>query len=331
MKAPALVGIVAAFHILGITALVSIQGCGTTRTTRVTPMPVDQPPPPTMPPKATRPGMQPPTFSTRPTPAPTAVVVDTANLAGTSYTIKKGDTLSHVAKRHGVGTRDLAEYNGLTNLNSLKIGQKVVIPPYAKGPSSARSTSAPRASAPSARPAAVSAVAGTGSYVVQAGDNLSKIAKRKGTSVAALKKVNNLSNDRILVGQKLVLPKGVGSGAATVTSVASAPRVTTPRAPTMPPRSAVRPVTAEVDASSLDLESLSIESIDVPRDAGASAVSIPAIQEKPILYTVVDGDSVEEIAKLFIVSKGEILKLNNLSDGAELTPGQTIRIPPSAL
>ncbi len=330
MRAPALVGIVTALHIIGITALVSIQGCGTTRTTRVTPLPVEQPPPPTMPPKASQPPKTASIFTrpavTTPTPA-----VDTANLVGTTYTIKKGDTLSHVAKRHGVGTRDLAEYNGITNLNSLKVGQKLVIPPYAKGPSSGSASSAPRAtSTPAPRAAAASAVAGSGAYVVQAGDNLSKIAKRQGTSVSALKQVNKLSSDRILVGQKLVLPKGIGSSAAAMTSVRSTPRVT-PSAP------AVRSVTEAVDASSLDLDTLGIQSIEVPRDRGAgsinagSAVSIPAIQDKPILYTVVDGDSVDEIAKLFIVSKSEILQLNNLAAGAELKPGQTIRIPPSAL
>ena len=114
MRAPALVGIVTALHIIGITALVSIQGCGTTRTTDMRPIAVSPPPPANMPPRASQPPktaciFTTPTATTAPTPA-----VDTATLVGASYTISKGDTLSHVAKRYGIGTRDLAEYNGIT-------------------------------------------------------------------------------------------------------------------------------------------------------------------------------------------------------------------------
>lgn len=44
------------------------------------------------------------------------------------------------------------------------------------------------------------------SYRVKAGDTLEKIAKNNGTTLKALKELNNLSNDRIVVGQSLQLP-----------------------------------------------------------------------------------------------------------------------------
>lgn len=43
-------------------------------------------------------------------------------------------------------------------------------------------------------------------YKVRSGDNLSKIAKRHGVTVDAIKKANNLSNDRLSVGQKIKIP-----------------------------------------------------------------------------------------------------------------------------
>lgn len=43
-------------------------------------------------------------------------------------------------------------------------------------------------------------------YTVVKGDNLGKIAKRYNTTVAALKKANKLKDDRINIGQKLVIP-----------------------------------------------------------------------------------------------------------------------------
>lgn len=46
----------------------------------------------------------------------------------------------------------------------------------------------------------------TVTHNVQAGDNLTKIAKRYGVSVSDLKRANNLSQDQIKIGQKLTIP-----------------------------------------------------------------------------------------------------------------------------
>ncbi len=44
------------------------------------------------------------------------------------YTVEKGDTLSKIASRFGVGVSQLAEYNGIENPNLIIIGQKIRIP-----------------------------------------------------------------------------------------------------------------------------------------------------------------------------------------------------------
>lgn len=46
-----------------------------------------------------------------------------------------------------------------------------------------------------------------GTYKVQSGDSLEKIAKIHGVSIKALKEVNNLASDRIIVGQTLKIPE----------------------------------------------------------------------------------------------------------------------------
>ncbi|MBI3537858.1 MAG: LysM peptidoglycan-binding domain-containing protein [Chloroflexi bacterium] len=51
-------------------------------------------------------------------------------------------------------------------------------------------------------------------YVVQSGDTLFTIAARYQTTVAALKKLNNLTSDTILVGQKLLVPSANNIAAA---------------------------------------------------------------------------------------------------------------------
>ena len=43
-------------------------------------------------------------------------------------------------------------------------------------------------------------------YLVKAGDTLARIARVRGTTVKALKAANHLSDDRLSVGQKLILP-----------------------------------------------------------------------------------------------------------------------------
>jgi len=62
------------------------------------------------------------------------------------------------------------------------------------------------------------------SYTVQAGDNLSRIARKFGVTVDAIQKANNLSGTLIFPGQVLIIP----SGAATTTSTPSTTVTATP-------------------------------------------------------------------------------------------------------
>jgi LysM repeat protein len=45
--------------------------------------------------------------------------------------IQSGDSLSVVAERFGIRTADLAEFNAIEDVNSIKIGQEIRIPPTA--------------------------------------------------------------------------------------------------------------------------------------------------------------------------------------------------------
>ncbi|MDL2296514.1 LysM peptidoglycan-binding domain-containing protein, partial [Bacteroidales bacterium OttesenSCG-928-E04] len=46
----------------------------------------------------------------------------------TTYTVQKGDTFYSISKKVGVSPQRLAEYNEITNMNQLSIGQKLKIP-----------------------------------------------------------------------------------------------------------------------------------------------------------------------------------------------------------
>ena len=71
-----------------------------------------------------------PTPASSPTPTPSEF---------TEYAVQQGDTLSTIAQRFGTTADELARINGLTNPNTLDIGQKLKIPT----PSSPTSTPAP--------------------------------------------------------------------------------------------------------------------------------------------------------------------------------------------
>lgn len=107
----------------------------------------------------------------QPTPAPTPI--------GTTYTVKKGDTLSGIATKFGTTYQKIAADNGIADPNKIYPGQVLKI----NGGSSSSSAEY---------------------YTVQKGDNLSKIASKYGTTVNQLVSWNNISNPNLIYpGQKL--------------------------------------------------------------------------------------------------------------------------------
>jgi LysM repeat protein len=66
--------------------------------------------------------------------APAAATAGTAaETSGESYTVKSGDTLTKIAKAHGVKVKALMAANGLTTAN-IKVGKKLTIPGKTEAP-----------------------------------------------------------------------------------------------------------------------------------------------------------------------------------------------------
>lgn len=166
------------------------------------------------------------------------------------HTVKRGETLSSIAKKYGVTVSSIRQSNKIGK--SVRRGQRLKINTYkrryieptpvqaqdnASSPATNDSiktdTAAPtgdntaatdstttvcpeQIETPAVEPAQqkvtaqktakTKATAKTRTYKVRKGDNLSKIAKRHGVSVNALRKANNLPNDNIRAGQTLKIP-----------------------------------------------------------------------------------------------------------------------------
>lgn len=303
IKTPTLVAVVVGLHVVAVGSIIFIQGCETAGRRQ----PVEPPPAVVMPqpdvqerPQVHRPPVvQPPvTPARRPetTPPPAA--------AAQTYTVRRGDSLSVIARQHGVSMATLMDLNNLSNPDLIRVDQVLLLPPDARG----RTEPAPSRPAAAARP---TPAAGDGTYIVKPGDTLSEIARSHRVSQRELMRANNINDpDVIRAGVSLVIPGG--SAPARTESPAPAqraPRSEPAAAPARAPERQETPVAPEASAI-------------VPP---APAAATPSVE--PFLYTVRANDSIAGLARDFGVLEEDILRMNNLQPGATLRPGQTLEIP----
>ena len=309
-----------AASMLAMGALLLTGGCQTKNASAAK---VDQPPTAIMPPSPQLtnavvlvPPPAQPDFKVPPPPGP----LTPEQTGGISYTVKSGDSLSKIASRYGVSSREIAELNGITNPNKIHAGQKLVLPAYAKegsvSPSSHRKTSTAKTGASSktaakkssgASAAKAPATAGEGEYVVKPGDSLSKIASHLHVKVKDLREVNSLKNDNLKVGQKLKIPGKGGSSSAPASAPEAVPApVPAPVADSVPPTLATAPAAST---------------------GAAPAASPPAAANgtpQTFEVTVDANETLDTIATKYGVLPADIRKLNNIT---EVAAGQKIKLP----
>ena len=126
---------------------------------------------------------------------------DNATSGSGTYRVVAGDTLYRIANRFDMSVAQLKARNGLSS-DTISVGQQLAVSGVSESSYSAPSE------------------ASAGSYTVQAGDTLYRIANRFGMSVAQLKAHNGLSSDTISVGQQLVV-SGVSESSYNAPSEAS--------------------------------------------------------------------------------------------------------------
>jgi membrane-bound lytic murein transglycosylase D len=126
------------------------------------------------------------------------------------HTVKRGETLSTIARKLRVSRVDLAQANHISTRARLRIGQELVIPRAPTTLLASNRPAAPTAVASRALsgPAAISddddvPQARTITYRVKRGDTLFGIARLYDTTVAKIKSVNRLRSNRIAPGDRL--------------------------------------------------------------------------------------------------------------------------------
>lgn len=308
-----LVGIVIALHGAIIGALFFIQGCGTTAQTRT---PSAAPPmPPTTKEAVSYPAPAEKPLVDKPEPVELPKTTDT-----TEYMVRSGDSVAGIAKQYGIAQSEIIGLNKLSDPNKLRVGQKLLLPghltikaapvkPFSKVKAAEPAKSVTPASWKAPFEAEAPIVPAVGNeHVVQKGDSLSKIAKKYGTTASALRDVNKLSSDKLLVGQKLLI-----SSASAALAVAAAPAVTAPAAPAAPVTEApIAPPSAETAPAI------------VPAEPAAPAQPVAS---SGIKHTVKPNEDLSSIAQLYAVTVDEIVELNQLGTNRTVQVGQRLLIP----
>ena len=108
------------------------------------------------------------------------------------YIVKKGDTMYSLARKNNCSVDDVKRFNNLSN-NDLRIGQKLIFTDK-KNDSEKKEV-------------LIEPDENTIYYVVRKGETLYRISKNNGCSVDELKSWNGLSDNKISVGQKLIIKR----------------------------------------------------------------------------------------------------------------------------
>ena len=198
------------------------------------------------------------------------------------YTVKSGDSLWSISRKFGITVDELKNANNLKN-NLLTIGQNLVIP-----------SSTPQSS---------------NTYTVQKGDTLYGIAGKYGLTVTELKKINNLTNNNLTIGQVLKV---------TAENTNDVNTYTVQKGDSL--YAIAQKYNTTVDElkkiNNLTSNNLSIGQI----------LKVPGNKTNNEVYTVQKGDNLYSIARKFNTTVSAIKNLNNLANDI-LSIGQKLLIP----
>jgi len=129
---------------------------------------------------------------------------ETKRLATIRYKVKRGETLSSIARRYGTTPNAIRKENRFLGKRNVKAGQRLVI--VLRGAKLAKITEHSTEKSVAAN--------SQFSYKVKKGDTLHSLAQRFDTSVAEIKKNNNIKGSLLRIGQTLKLDKKASAESA---------------------------------------------------------------------------------------------------------------------
>lgn len=223
---------------------------------------------------------------------------------GGSYTIKRGDGLYAIARKHGMTLNQLKSLNGLSS-NLIHPGQVLKVSGATQGNTESSTNTSPNTDSTNTKPTEPTNNGGStntsGSYSVKAGDGLYRIAVNHGMSLNQLKALNGLSSNLIQPGQVL---KVSGATTSTPATTVEANEVSQP---TVVEEDNTSTSIVEPEAAPVVEETVVEDTVEAPTNSS---------------YTVAVGDTLYSIARRNGLNVNELIEKNNGS--TTIFIGQTI-------
>ncbi|NIA15538.1 MAG: LysM peptidoglycan-binding domain-containing protein [Nitrospiraceae bacterium] len=232
-----------------------------------------------------------------------------------TYKVKRGDTLSEIARKYHVSLKELMRVNRIRSARHLRTGKRLVIPGYAPTPRTSTSSSS-RGSG-----ARLSDLRDGRVYLVKKGDTLGSIAKRNDLALKDLMALNGKTNSNINVGEKLYV--AVKTDRTTAPSTTSSTHVV--RSGEYPGGIAERYGVRLDDFLEWNklTRSSTINIGDKLIVRGGVAAPASTSGEK-ITHTVVKGESASVIANKYGARTSDFLTWNKLTPRSVLRIGQKV-------
>lgn len=309
MKTALLVSMVVGAHVIVIGGIMLTQGCGVSPRAQLDP---GMPGEPNMPPTVT-------TVDTVVIAPPVSPIVTPKTVIDlpeetSTYVVGKGESLSVIAREHGLSVADIVALNSIKDPNKVRAGQKLLLPGKDTAGMTKKVSSAPAVSTSKT----VDIPEGTATYTVKKGDSLSVIAYKAGINISDLKEANGISGNKIFVNQKLIIPGGKSISDPVAMSVVTKKVVDTAIATD-------NTMNIE-DTTTIIAEEPALDNGDVILAAPIKSIDNNSDFREYVVNE--DDDDLYGVAMMWGVSVARLKEINKLSD-TKLTVGQKLLIPVS--
>ncbi len=222
-----------------------------------------------------------------------------------------------MANKHSITMDQLRNWNNIKN-DFIYPGQHLVVKNDTGSKSQANKTTA------------ISSVTNAGSYTVASGDSVWSVANKHGITMDQLRSWNNIKNDFIYPGQRLVV-KNSGNkqtsspttASTSISSSAGSQKYTVASGDSVWSIANKFGITMDQFRSWNNIKNDYVYPGQSVRVSGTATAANQTASTSN--YTVVSGDSVWGIADKFGISRDQFIQWNNIKDNF-VYPGQSVRV-----
>ena len=241
-----------------------------------------------------------------------------ANVQSFSHNVRKGETLSKIAKKYRTTVNKLCSLNKISPRTILTIGQKLKIP--GEKPSASYASAKVQTSSKKIKSSG-------NTHTVRRGQNLSYIAGKYGTTVKDICALNGISSRSTLaIGQKLKIPgapsKQLVASQASGDSEYIMHSVRSGQNLTIIAKKYGTTVNAICSLNGIS----SRRALSVGQKLKVPFYTSAAPTDEVVIYVVRRGDTLWDIAKTFNTSTQEIMNLNGIANPNDLNVGAKLKI-----